>query len=144
MDKYEYKVRSAQIKSLIENGEYREAVKIADTIDWSRVPSVSRLLTISELYMINKRYEESKEILLLARDRHPNGRSIIYRLCEICIKLNEIGYYIVDCHYTRNERHCETCYYSQFQRPCTVGDDGVHCQSEQFSERIGRTASVSS
>lgn len=91
MDKYEYKVRSAQIKSLIENGEYREAVKIADTIDWSRVPSVSRLLTISELYMINKRYEESKEILLLARDRHPNGRSIIYRLCEICIKLNEIG-----------------------------------------------------
>ncbi len=91
MDKYEYKVRSAQIKSLIENGEYREAVKIADTIDWSRVPSVSRLLTISELYMINKRYEESKEILLLAKDRHPNGRSIIYRLCEICIKLNEIG-----------------------------------------------------
>ncbi|MBQ9503526.1 MAG: hypothetical protein IJU93_00800 [Lachnospiraceae bacterium] len=91
MDKYEYKVRSAQIKSLIENGEYQEAVQIADSIDWSRVPSVSRLLTISELYMVNKRYEESKEILLLAKERHPNGRSIIYRLCEICIKLNEIG-----------------------------------------------------
>ena len=91
MDKYEYKVRSAQIKSLIENGEYQEAVKIADSVDWNRVPSVSRLLTISELYMINKRYEESKEILLLAKERHPNGRSIIYRLCEICIKLNEIG-----------------------------------------------------
>lgn len=89
MDKYEYKVRADEIKSLIEQGEYAEAVKIADTIDWRRVKSVMMLCTISDLYKINRRYEDSRDILLLAYERHQGGRMIVYSLCELSIKLEE-------------------------------------------------------
>ena len=89
LDKYEYKIRSDEIKSLIAEGEFAEAVSIADTIDWRRVKSVMMLCTISDLYKINRRYQESKEILLLAYERHPSSRSIIYSLCELSIKLEE-------------------------------------------------------
>ncbi|MCM1127223.1 MAG: hypothetical protein NC429_12220 [Lachnospiraceae bacterium] len=89
MDKYEYKVRADEIKSLIADGEYADAVKIADTIDWRRVKSVMMLCTISDLYKINRRYEDSRDILLLAYDRHAGGRLIVYSLCELSIKLGE-------------------------------------------------------
>lgn len=89
MDKYEYKIRSDEIKALIAEGEFAEAVSIADTIDWRRVKSVMMLCTISDLYKINRRYRESKEILLLAYERHPSSRSIVYSLCELSIKLEE-------------------------------------------------------
>lgn len=89
LDKYEYKVRADEIKSLISEGEYAEAVKIADTIDWRRVKSVMMLCTISDLYKINRRYEDSRDILLLAYERHSGGRLIVYSLCELSIKLGE-------------------------------------------------------
>lgn len=89
LDKYEYKVRADEIKSLISEGEYAEAVKIADTIDWRRVKSVMMLCTISDLYKINRRYEDSRDILLLAYERHTGGRLIVYSLCELSIKLGE-------------------------------------------------------
>lgn len=89
MDKYEYKVRADEIKSLIAEGDYAEAVKIADTIDWRRVKSVMMLCTISDLYKINRRYEDSRNILLLAYEKHTGGRLIIYSLCELSIKLEE-------------------------------------------------------
>ncbi|MBQ9928245.1 MAG: hypothetical protein IJO65_09745 [Lachnospiraceae bacterium] len=89
MDKYEYKVRADEIKSLIAEGEYAEAVKIADTIDWRRVKSVMMLCTISDLYKINRRYEDSRDILLLAYEKHSGGRLIVYSLCELSIKLEE-------------------------------------------------------
>ena len=89
LDKYEYKVRADEIKSLIAEGEYAEAVKIADTIDWRRVKSVMMLCTISDLYKINRRYEDSRDILLLAYERHSGGRLIVYSLCELSIKLGE-------------------------------------------------------
>lgn len=89
MDKYEYKVRADEIKSLIAEGEYAEAVKIADTIDWRRVKSVMMLCTISDLYKINRRYEDSRDILLLAYEKHTGSRLIVYSLCELSIKLEE-------------------------------------------------------
>ncbi|MBP3458218.1 MAG: hypothetical protein J6K58_03330 [Lachnospiraceae bacterium] len=90
MDKYEYRVRAEEINALIEKREYAEAVKIADTIDWRRVKSVTMLCKVSELYKMNRRYEDSKEILLLAYDRQPGSRKIVYSLCELCIKLEEL------------------------------------------------------
>ncbi len=90
MDKYEYQVCADQIKSFIAEKKYVEAMEIADTIDWRRVKSVSMLCTVSEIYKYNKRYEESREILLLAYDRHPSGRMIIYSLCELSIKINDV------------------------------------------------------
>ncbi len=89
MDKYEYKVRADEIKALIAEGEYAEAVKIADTVDWRRVRGVSMLCTISDLYKINRRYQESKDILLLAYEKQPNRRPIVYSLCELSIKMEE-------------------------------------------------------
>ncbi len=89
MDKYEYKIRADEINSLIEEGEYAEAVAIADTIDWRRVKSVRMLCTISDLYKINRRFQESKDILLLAYEKHPSGRLIVYSLCELSIKMEE-------------------------------------------------------
>lgn len=89
MDKYEYKVRADEIKSLIAEGEYAEAAKIADTIDWRRVKSVMMLCTISDLYKINRRYEDSRDILLLAYEKGTGRRPIVYSLCELSIKLGE-------------------------------------------------------
>ncbi|MGN0155623.1 MAG: hypothetical protein ACI39N_00110 [Lachnospiraceae bacterium] len=90
MDKYEYKLRSEEIKSLIAKRDFVKAVEIADTIDWSRVRSVSTLCTISDLYKINRRYKEAKELLLRAYEKYPGGRTIVYSLCELCIKTDDI------------------------------------------------------
>ena len=90
MDKYEYQVCTEKIKELIAQKRFAEAVEIVDTIDWRRVRSVSMLVTASEIYKVNKRYEDAKDILLLAYERHPNGRDIVYALCELFIKLGDI------------------------------------------------------
>ena len=89
MDKYEYKVRADEIKELIARGEYVQAAEIADAIDWRRVKSVMMLCTISDLYKINRRYEDARNMLLLAYERRPGGRTICYALCELCIKTEE-------------------------------------------------------
>lgn len=90
MDKYEYKVRSEEISNLIEQEKYTEAVKIADTIDWRRVKSASMLLKISVLYRINRRSEEAREVLMLAYERYPANRSVVYSLCELSIELDDV------------------------------------------------------
>ncbi len=89
MDKYEYKVRANEIKELIDQEEYVLAAEIADTIDWRRVKSVMMLCMISDLYKINRRYEDAKDVLLLAYERRPGGRTICYSLCELSIKMEE-------------------------------------------------------
>lgn len=89
MDKYEYKVRADEIKELIAQGEYVQAAEIADTIDWRRVKSVMMLCTISDLYKINRRLEDARDMLLLAYERRPGGRTICYSLCELSIKMEE-------------------------------------------------------
>lgn len=90
MDKYEYRVRAEQIKSLLANKEYVEAMHVADTVDWRRVKSISMLCTVSEIYKINRKYEESRDILLLAYERYPTGRMIVYALCELSIKMGDV------------------------------------------------------
>ena len=89
MDKYEYKLRAEEIKDLISQKEYAEAMAIADTIDWRRVKNISMLTMVSDLYKINRKYDVSRDMLLLAYDRHPGGRTIVYSLCELSIKLGE-------------------------------------------------------
>jgi tetratricopeptide (TPR) repeat protein len=89
LDKSEYKLRAEEIKDLISRGEYVQAAEIADTIDWRRVKSVMMLCTISDLYKINRRYEDARDMLLLAYERRPGGRTICYSLCELSIKMEE-------------------------------------------------------
>lgn len=90
MDKYEYKVRSEEIEKLIDEDKYAEAVSIADTIDWRRVKSITMLLRISALYRVNRRNEDSRALLLLAYDRYPTNRSVVYSLCEVSIELDDV------------------------------------------------------
>ena len=90
MDKYEYKISEDEIKRLIKAGDYQAAVEIADTIDWRRVKSVMMLCTISDLYKINRRYEDARDVLLLAYDQRPGGRTICYSLCELCLKTGQL------------------------------------------------------
>lgn len=87
MDKNEYSIRLEEIKTLIAKQNYAEAAAIADTIDWRRVKKVITLCTISDLYKINRRLEDARDVLLLAYDRHPGGRFIVYSLCELAIKM---------------------------------------------------------
>ncbi len=89
MDKYEYKVRADEINRLIAERDFAQAAEIADAIDWRRVKSVMMLCTVSDLYKINRRYDDAKNMLLLAYERRPGGRTICYSLCELCIKTED-------------------------------------------------------
>ncbi len=89
MDKYEYRVRVEEIKRLLEKREYVEAMYVANEVDWKRVRSISMLCTVSEIYKANRQYAKSRDILLLAYERYPNGRVILYGLCELAIKMGE-------------------------------------------------------
>ncbi len=90
MDKYEYKVRADEIRALIQARKYREAVEIADTIEWRNVRNSMMLCTISDLYKMCKRFEDSRDVLMLAYQRNPGGRMILYSLCELSIKLGDV------------------------------------------------------
>ena len=90
MDKYEYKVRADEIRALISEKKFKEAVEIADTIDWRNVKNSGMLCTISDLYKMCKRFEDSRDVLFLAYQRNPGGRMILYSLCELSIKLGDI------------------------------------------------------
>ena len=92
MDKYEKKVRVNQIVSCIKNGEYYDAQEIADTIDWRQEKSIRNLRMVSEVYKINKRYEDSLAVLNLAYEKNPEDpikRKIVYDLCELAIKMGQ-------------------------------------------------------
>ena len=89
MDKYEYNLKLDQIKTLLADGKYKDAADIADTINWNRVKNVNALVKAGEVYEKVGRYDESREILLNAYDRSPIGRTIIYRLAEVAIKMND-------------------------------------------------------
>ena len=91
MDKYEYKIKEDEIKELIKMQEFEEAAEVADTIDWRRVKSVKILCIVSDVYKKLRRYEDSRDMLLLAYDRHPGGRTIVYSLCELAIKMGDTG-----------------------------------------------------
>ena len=85
MDKYEYKLKLDEMKSLAGAGNYEEAEEIADTINWRKVKNVNSLVLASEIYSQMERYEDSRDVLLMAYDRSPIGRTIIYRLAELAI-----------------------------------------------------------
>ena len=87
MDKYELKVTINEIDSLIAGRRFAEAADVADTVDWRRVKNVRTLCRISDIYKINKRYEDSKRVLELAYAKSPYGRQIIFSLCELELKL---------------------------------------------------------
>lgn len=89
MDKYEYKLKLDEIKNLMAKKQYTEAAEIADSINWRKVRNVNALMKAGDIYAQIGRYDEAKEILLMAYDRSPIGRMIIYKLAEIAIKTKD-------------------------------------------------------
>lgn len=89
MDKNEYRAKLEEIGQLVDRQDYKGALKIVDTIDWRRVRSARTLCMVGEIYEANKRYEDSRKLLLLAHQRAPIGRTVIYRLVELSIKMGE-------------------------------------------------------
>lgn len=86
MDKYEFNIKVEQIKKLVNKGDYETAMKIADTIDWRRVRSASLLTMIAQIYERNEEYEDAKDILLLAFERAPIGKRLLYKLTDLALK----------------------------------------------------------
>ena len=89
MDKNEYSLKLDQMKTLCAEGKYEEAAELADTVNWNKVRNVNALVKVGEIYEKVERYEDSRDILLNAYDRSPIGRTIIYRLAEVAIKMQD-------------------------------------------------------
>lgn len=89
LDKKEYRARLDEINSLVEKQDYREALNVVETIEWRRVRSARTLCMVSEIYEVNKRYDDSLRLLLLAYQRAPSGKLILYRLVELSVKMTD-------------------------------------------------------
>ena len=90
MDKYEFNIKVEQIKKMVNKGDYETAMKIADTIDWRRVRNVNILSMVATIYEKNGEYQEAKDILLLAFERAPIGKRLLFKLAELAIKEGSI------------------------------------------------------
>ena len=90
MDKYEFRLRVQEIDKLIDKQQYAEAVRLADTIDWRKIKKTGTLIKIAELYKINKRFEECKDLLEIAYDRNPYNKRVVYDLSEVCLEFGDI------------------------------------------------------
>ena len=90
MDKYEFNIKVEQIKKMVNKGDYETAMKIADTIDWRRVRNVNILSMVAAIYEKNGEYQEAKDILLLAFERAPIGKRLLFKLAELAIKEGSI------------------------------------------------------
>lgn len=91
MDKYEFNIKVEQIKKLVNRGDYATAMKIADSIDWHRVRNASLLSMIAQVYEKNEEYQEAKEILLIAFERAPVGKRLLYKLTELALKEGSVA-----------------------------------------------------
>jgi len=91
MDKYEFNIKVEQIKKLVNRGDYATAMKICDTIDWRRVRNGSLLSMVSRIYEKNEEYQEAKEVLLIAFERAPVGKSILYKLTDLALREGSVG-----------------------------------------------------
>lgn len=91
LDKEEFRIKLEEINRLVEKKNYKDAMEVVDSIDWRRVKNVRTLCVVGEIYAANKRYEDSKEIFLLAYHRAPIGKNILYRLIEVSLKMKDIS-----------------------------------------------------
>ena len=90
LDKEEFRIKLEEINNLVEKKDYKGAMEVVDSIDWRRVKNVRTLCVVGEIYAANKRYEDSREIFLLAYHKAPIGKNILYRLIEISLKMGDI------------------------------------------------------
>ena len=90
LDKEEFRIKLEEINKLVQNKDYKGAMNIVDSIDWRRVKNVRTLCVVGEIYAANGRYEDSKEIFLLAYHKASIGKNILYRLVEISLRMKNV------------------------------------------------------
>ena len=91
LDKEEFRIKLEEINKLVQDKDYKGAMNIVDSIDWRRVKNVRTLCVVGEIYAANGRYEDSKEIFLLAYHKASIGKNILYRLIEISLRMDDIN-----------------------------------------------------
>ena len=89
VDREEFQIKLDEINSLVSRKEYKAALEIVNSIDWRRVKNVRTLCMVGEIYAVNKKYSESREIFLLAYHRSQVGKTILYRLVEVSLKMKD-------------------------------------------------------
>ena len=122
MNKQEYKLLSEEIMTLTANSQFQDAAEIADRIDWRKVRSFSMLMKISELYQLNRRYDDALELMLMAYDHNPKNRDIVYSLCELYILL---------------ENHVKALEFLALYKRMAPHDPGVYILQYKFQELEG-------
>ncbi len=86
MDKYEFNIKVEQIRKLSNQGDFETAMKIADTIDWKKVRNANLLSMVANVYEKNHEYQDAKDILLMAFERAPIGKRLLYKLTDLSLK----------------------------------------------------------
>lgn len=86
MDKYEFNIKVEQLRKLVNKGDYETALKIVDTIDWKKVRNANLLSMVAQVYEKNEEYQEAKDILLLAFERAPIGKRLLFKLTDLAVK----------------------------------------------------------
>lgn len=107
MDKYEFNIKVEQIRKMVKREDYEMAMKIADTIDWKKVKNANLLSMVSQVYEKNEEYQDAKDILLLAFERAPIGKRLLYKLTELALKEDNLeeaqAYYREFCELARDD-----------------------------------------
>ena len=90
MDKQEFRLKTEQMFEYMKKKSYKEALDIAESMEWKKVKNVAVLNAVSEVYEANEEYQKSRDILFLAYDRAPESKKIIYRLGTLALKMGEL------------------------------------------------------
>ncbi len=143
VDKEEFRIKLDQINHLVEAKDYKGAMEVVDSIDWRRVKNVRTLCVVGEIYAANKRYEDSRDIFLLAYHRASIGKNILVRLVEVCLKMNEIDeameYYEEFCSVAPNDNTAYILRYKILRAKNAPVEDQIQVleeyKSREFTEK---------
>ena len=140
MDKYEFNIKVEQIRKLVGKNDYATAMKIADTIDWRRVRNANLLSMISEVYEKNREYQEAKEVLLLAFERAPIGKRLLYKLTELALREGSISeaedYYREFCDLSPDDTRQHLLRYMLLKEKKAPMDQIIHALERYISTEV--------
>ena len=140
MDKYEFNIKVEQIKKMSAKGDYETAMKIADTIDWRRVRNVNILSMAASVYEKNEEYQEAKDILLLAFERAPIGKRLLYKLAELAVKQGNTAeaedYYREFCDLAPDDARQYLLRYMILKAKGAPGEQMIHTLEQYFNVEL--------
>lgn len=140
MDKYEFNIKVEQIRKLVNKGDYETAMKISDNIDWSKVRNANLLSMVADVYEKNKEYQEAKDILLLAFERAPIGKRLLYKLTKLALKEGNVeeaeAYYREFCDLTGDDPRQQLLRYMILKQKHAPVEQLIHSLESYTSEEL--------